>query len=100
MNLATILLVIVILYVFTSNIATKGQMNRCLDKLERLEHKQQQIVSKFEEECKESEESEIQRIKEELRHLESAWRYATKEEIYEALPVVIPKIIEGEEWSI
>lgn len=52
MNLATILIVIIILYVFTSNIATRSQMNLCLDKLDRIERKQQETLSELKEECR------------------------------------------------
>lgn len=44
--------------------------------------------------------NEVSRLQSEISHLENAWRYSSAQEIYEALPKVIPQIIKGEEWSI
>ena len=46
------------------------------------------------------EKAEVSRLQKELHHLETAWRHCTAQEIYDALPKVIPHIINGEEWSI
>lgn len=46
------------------------------------------------------EKAEVERLQREMCHLESAWRYNSADEIYEALPRVIKQIINGEEWSI
>lgn len=55
MNLATILIIVIMLYVFTKDIATRSEMNRCMDKLEIIKNNQRKILDKLEGDSEEDE---------------------------------------------